>query len=108
MKYPTIISTCILAIAFAATVPACAPKPTQRGTGEAIDDASITARVKTAIAKTEGIGDALAINVDTYRGVVSLSGFVDSEKQAQLAVDAAKKVSGVRTVKNNLLIKPRK
>lgn len=86
---------------------ACAPTKTSRGTGEVIDDASLTARVKTEIAQTQGIGEAAAINVDTYRGEVSLAGFVDSQEQATKAVEAARKVHGVTSVKNNLQVKPR-
>lgn len=86
---------------------ACAPTKTSRGTGEVIDDASLTARVKTEIAKTQGVGEAATINVDTYRGEVSLAGFVDNQEQANKAVEAARKVPGVNSVKNNLQVKPR-
>ena len=85
---------------------ACASEgPTQRSTGEFTDDAGTTARVKTAIATDAGARTAAAVNVDTYRGVVQLTGFVDSEDQASRAVAAAKKVQGVRSVKNDIRIK---
>lgn len=95
-----------LSIIFAMGLVACAPTKTSRGTGEVVDDASITARVKTEIAQTQGMSEAAAINVDTYRGVVSLAGFVDNETQARKAVEAARNVPGVTSVKNNLQIKP--
>ncbi len=94
-----------LSVAFAMGLVACAPTNTSRGTGEVVDDASITTRVKTEIAQTQGLGEAVAINVDTYRGVVSLAGFVDNETQARKAGEVARNVPGVTSVKNNLQIK---
>jgi hyperosmotically inducible periplasmic protein len=85
---------------------ACASdSPTQRSAGEFTDDAAMTARVKTAIATDAGASTAAAVNVETYRGVVQLTGFVDSEDQSSRAVSAAKKVQGVRSVKNDIRIK---
>jgi osmotically-inducible protein OsmY len=74
-------------------------------TGQYIDDATVTAKVKTAIANDVGVKAASNVNVETYRGVVQLSGFADSDAQASKAVAAAKKVSGVRSVKNDMRIK---
>jgi len=74
--------------------------------GRTIDDASLTARVKTAIARTQSLAEAAMINVDSYRGVVSLAGFVGSAQQMRDAVTAARQVSGVEAVKNNMEIKP--
>jgi hyperosmotically inducible periplasmic protein len=85
---------------------ACASdSPTQRSTGEFTDDAATTAKVKTAIATDAGAKTAAAVNVETYRGVVQLTGFVDTEEQSRRAVEAAKKVAGVRSVKNDLRVK---
>lgn len=97
----------LASLMLAALLSACAPTPTSRSAGETFDDATLTTKVKTEIAQTQGLGDALKINVDSYRGVVSLSGFVDNAQQMQLAADAARRVSGVREVKNNLQVKPR-
>ena len=97
-----------LAIILTMGLAACAPTKTSRGTGEVVDDASLTARVKTEIAGTQGLGEAASINVDTYRGVVSLAGFVDTQEQAAKAVEVAQKVPGVTSVKNNLQVKPKK
>ncbi|HJY78506.1 MAG TPA: BON domain-containing protein [Burkholderiales bacterium] len=77
----------------------------RRSTGEFTDDAAVTAKVKSAIATDAGARTAAAVNVETYRGVVQLTGFVDSEDQATRAVSAAKKVQGVRSVKNDIRIK---
>jgi osmotically-inducible protein OsmY len=84
---------------------ACASDGPQRSTGEFTDDAATTAKVKTAIATDAGAKTAAAVNVDTYRGVVQLTGFVDSDDQASRAVSAAKKVQGVRSVRNDIRIK---
>ena len=101
------ILTVILSMVISLLVAACAPTSTSRSTGQVLDDTSITARVKTEIAQTQGIGDAAAINVDTYRGVVSLAGFVDNEQQKRTAGQAAMRVSGVEKVFNNLQLKSR-
>src|SRR5882672_4514086 len=69
-------------------------------TGQYVDDATVTAKVKTAIASDVGVKAAANVNVETYRGVVQLSGFADSDAQASRAVAAAKRVNGVRSVKN--------
>jgi osmotically-inducible protein OsmY len=85
----------------------CAPSATTRTVGRTVDDATITAKVKTEIAKQEGLGEALAINVDTYRSVVLLNGFVDSQDQIDKAMSCARRIGGVTEVKNNLSIKPK-
>ena len=77
----------------------------RRSTGEFTDDAALTAKVKTAIATDAGAKTASAVNVETYRGVVQLTGFVDSDDQVTRAVSAAKKVQGVRSVKNDIRLK---
>ena len=79
--------------------------PTQRSAGEFTDDAAITAKVKSAIATEVGARTAAAVNVDTYRGTVQLTGFVDDKPTAGRAEAAAKKVSGVRDVKNSIRLK---
>ncbi len=78
---------------------------TQRSAGQFTDDAAITAKVKSAIATDVGARTAAAVNVNTYRGTVQLTGFVDDKTTAERAEAAAKKVSGVREVKNALRLK---
>ncbi len=95
-------------IALAATlgVAGCASSPeTKRSAGEFTDDAALTAKVKTAIATDVGARAASAINVETYKGVVQLSGFADNRDMANRAVEAARKVSGVKSLKNDLRLK---
>jgi osmotically-inducible protein OsmY len=78
-----------------------------RGAGEVTSDAALTAKVKTALATDAGLGTAADVNVQTYRGVVQLNGFVPSQEDIQRAADAARKVSGVTRVDNNLKVKPK-
>jgi hyperosmotically inducible protein len=107
MSKTTVIAT---AIAAAFTLGACASntkteQSKQETTGQYVDDATVTAKVKTAIATDVGVKAASNVNVETYRGVVQLSGFADSDAQASRAADAAKKVNGVRSVKNDIRVK---
>ena len=97
-----------LALGAALGVAGCAghdASSTHRSAGEFTDDAAITAKVKSAIATDVGARTAAAVNVDTYRGTVQLTGFVDDKDTAQRAEAAAKKVSGVRSVKNSIRLK---
>lgn len=101
-----ILSAVLAAIAVALS--GCAsdnPPETKRTTGEFTSDAALTAKVKSAIATDVGARTAAAINIETYRGVVQLTGFVNSSDQAERAEAAAKKVDGVRSVKNDVRIK---
>lgn len=99
------LMTILLTLTFALVTAACSSTATSRSTGQTFDDATLTSKVKTEIAQSQGVGQAASINVDTYRGVVSLAGFVDNTQQASAAVKAAKSVEGVKDVKNNLQIK---
>jgi osmotically-inducible protein OsmY len=78
---------------------------TSRSAGTVVDDAGLTAKVKTAIARDAGAGTAANINVTTYRGTVQLAGFVDSQEKKDQAANAARSVSGVSSVQNDLQIK---
>jgi hyperosmotically inducible protein len=98
----------VLATTAAAVLSACASErqpETRRTTGEFTNDAALTAKVKSAIATNVGARTAAAINIETYRGVVQLTGFVASREQAERAEAAAKKVEGVKSVKNDVRIK---
>lgn len=82
----------------------CASSRTQEGTGEYVDDVAITTKVKAAILQEPGLKSA-EINVETFKGVVQLSGFVSSTVAAQRAVQVARQVNGVKSVKNAMLVK---
>jgi hyperosmotically inducible protein len=81
----------------------CAATDTQRAAGETIDDSVITAKVKAALIDND-IVDAGEVNVNTYRGVVQLSGFVDSNDEKTQATQATKAVDGVKEVRNDLKV----
>ncbi|HUQ26419.1 MAG TPA: BON domain-containing protein [Burkholderiales bacterium] len=88
-----------------AVLAACADGPRASHPPESGSDAALSARVKAAIATDVGARAAGSLNVETYGGVVELSGFADSEQQATQAAQAAKKVQGVRSVKNEIRVK---
>ena len=83
----------------------CASTPTREGTGEYVDDSVITSKVKTELGADKMVS-LVQISVETYKGVVQLSGFVNSREQADHAAAIARKVKGVREVKNSLIVKP--
>ncbi|MGJ0430371.1 BON domain-containing protein [Methylobacter sp.] len=82
----------------------CAGSRRHESTGEYLDDTVLTSKVKTAIFNDPSL-EVLDINVKTFKGVVQLSGFVDSEKAANKAVERARAVSGVKMVNNSLIVK---
>ena len=82
----------------------CASTPTREGTGEYVDDSAITTRVKAAIFDDPSL-KVLQINVETFKGEVQLSGFVDSAQSIKKAGEVARSVTGVKSVKNNLIVK---
>lgn len=82
----------------------CAATSTREGTGEYFDDSAITAKVKAAILAEPGL-KFNEINVETFKGVVQLSGFVSSASQTGTAVEVARKVSGVKAVRNDMRVK---
>ena len=87
-----------------ALVAACGPKPKSRSTGAYVDDKVITAKVETALIGNEQT-KARQISVETYRGVVQLSGFVDSKQSKAVAEQVTRGVKGVVDVKNDLIIR---
>jgi osmotically-inducible protein OsmY len=82
----------------------CASTAKQEGTGEYVDDTVITTKVKTAIFSEPTLKSA-EINVETFKGVVQLSGFVNSSAAETTAVAVARKVEGVKSVKNDMRLK---
>ncbi len=77
-----------------------------RTAGRFVDDAALTAKVKTALARDRDVS-ALDVNVTTYRGVVQLSGFVNDAKEIRKAEEDARRIEGVRDVYNDLHVAPR-
>lgn len=91
-------------IVFVALLFGCASTPDQAGTGEYIDDTVITAKVKAEIVRDPSLS-AAEINVETFKGVVQLSGFVSSRRDMNEAVRVARGVEGVVSVKNDMRLK---
>lgn len=90
----------VLGTAFAG----CASTTKHESTGQYVDDSVITAKVKAAILEDKAV-KVTQVNVETYRGIVQLSGFVDNPEMAKKAEEDARKVAGVREVKNNIIVK---
>lgn len=86
------------------TVMGCASTSKHEGTGEYIDDSVITTKVKAAILDEPTLKVA-EINVETFKGVVQLSGFVNSQADINKAVEVARGVRGVSSVKNDMRVK---
>lgn len=82
----------------------CASTEKREGTGEYIDDTVITTKVKAAILDEPGLKSA-EINVETFKGVVQLSGFVSSQASINKAAEVARGVRGVKSVKNDMRVK---
>ena len=90
-----------IVIVLLTAIAAHAEDPMKRSTGEYIDDKAVTAKVKAALLKDPEV-KALQVKVETYNGVVQLSGFVDKPEQISRAGEIAKGVEGVKSVKNDL------
>ena len=91
-------------ILFVATALGCASTAKQEGTGEYFDDTVITTKVKAAVLNEPTLKSA-EINVETFKGVVQLSGFVNSQADISKAVEVARGVPGVKSVKNDMRLK---
>jgi hyperosmotically inducible protein len=86
-----------------AVASACSATRTQQSAGEVIDDSVLTSKVKVALID-DPTTKAGQINVETYRGVVQLGGFVDNAQQKAQATKVARSVTGVKEVRNDLLV----
>ena len=82
----------------------CASTAKHEGSGEYVDDSVITAKVKAAVLNDSSLKSA-EINVETFKGVVQLSGFVNSQADIDRAVEVARGVAGVKSVKNDMRLK---
>lgn len=91
----------VLALSLVFSVAGCAGTPSQRSTGQYIDDATITSEIKAALIDSPYV-DALDVDIETYRGKVQLNGFVNSESGRMQAEQIAIGVDGVKEVTNNL------
>jgi osmotically-inducible protein OsmY len=88
------------------TIAACSSTSTSESTGQYVDDSVISNKVRAAIIKDSQLS-IFQIDVTTYKGIVQLSGFVDTPEQKQHAAEVAREINGVQEVKNNLVVKPK-
>lgn len=103
MRWFNRFMTFFFIIVFAAFL-GCASTSTQEGTGEYVDDTVLTGKVKAEIFNDPSLKSA-EINVETFKGVVQLSGFVNSKEDINKAVRVARSVKGVTSVKNDMRLK---
>ncbi len=94
----------MVCIGLIATFLGCAATPQSASTGQIVDDSVITTKVKAAILEEPSL-KTLQISVETYKGIVQLSGFVDSSQSVKKAGEVAGRVAGVVSVKNDLTVK---
>jgi osmotically-inducible protein OsmY len=94
----------LVALMMIAAFVACASTPQQSSTGEVVDDSVITTKIKTLLAEDEFL-KSFQISVETRKGVVELSGFVDTQKSKDRAGQIARGVGGVKSVRNALIVK---
>ncbi|MEO8936240.1 MAG: BON domain-containing protein [Burkholderiaceae bacterium] len=83
---------------------ACGSTPTRESPGQYVDDATITTKVKSEFFADKTV-DSTNIKVVTYKGTVQLSGFAKSQAEINKAVQIARNVTGVQSVKNDVLLK---
>ena len=94
----------IFALICFATITACSSTPHSEGTGEYFDDTAITTKVKSAILADPSL-KSTEINVETFKGKVQLSGFVNSQADIARAMEVARGVKGVKSVANDMRLK---
>lgn len=94
----------VLSVFLLVSLAGCASTSKQEGTGEYVDNAVITAKVKAAILHEPSL-KSTEIHVETFKGVVQLSGSVNSQAEIDKAIEVARGVSGVRDVRNDMRLK---
>jgi hyperosmotically inducible protein len=103
MKKSNIVIRCLVLLMLI-TLVACSSTRTHESTGEYVDDSVITTKVKSLLAEDDFF-KSFQISVETYKGTVQLSGFVNSQQAVDKAGQIARSVQGVKSVKNNLIVK---
>ncbi len=104
MKKTNIIINCLLILMLIATFTACASSRTHESAGEYVDDSVITTKVKSLLVADDFL-KSFQISIETFQGTVQLSGFVNSQQAVNKAVEITGGVRGVKSVKNNLIVK---
>jgi osmotically-inducible protein OsmY len=104
MKRRSTAATLLAALMASAVVTGCSSTPTQQSAGEAVDDGVVTAKVRAALV-ADPVTKAHQINVETFKGTVQLSGFVESDEARSRALQLARNVDGVRKVKDAMEVR---
>jgi osmotically-inducible protein OsmY len=104
MKKRNIVIHFLVLLMMVVTLAACAATRTQESTGEYVDDSVITTKVKSLLAEDDFL-KSFQISVESFKGTVQLSGFVNSQKAVEKAGEIVRSVKGVRSLKNNLIVK---
>jgi osmotically-inducible protein OsmY len=104
MKKSNIVIHFLVLLMLIATFAACAATRTQESTGEYVDDSVITTKVKSLLAADDFL-KSFKISVESFKGTVQLSGFVNSQKAVDKAAEITRSVKGVKSIKNNLVVK---
>jgi hypothetical protein len=104
MKKRNIVIHFLVLLMLIATFAACAATRTHESTGEFVDDSVITTKIKSLLAADDFL-KSFQISVESFKGIVQLSGFVDSQKAIDKASAIASSVENVQSVKNNLIVK---
>jgi hypothetical protein len=104
MKKSNIVIRFLVVIMMIAAFVACASTPKQSSTGEYVDDSVITTKIKAELAADDFL-KSFEISVESRKGIVQLSGFVNSQKAVNKAGQIARGVEGVKSVKNDLIVK---
>lgn len=94
----------LVGLALATSLAACSAIEGRETAGQYVDDTTITTKVKAAILNDQGL-KGMQINVETMEGVVQLSGFVDTPQQAAQAAADARSVTGVKSVRNSIVVR---
>jgi len=104
MKKRNIVVYYLVLLMLISTFAACASTRTRESTGEYVDDSVITTKVKSLLAADDFL-KSFQISVETYQGTVQLSGFVNAQKAVDKAGEIVRSVKGVKSIKNNLIVK---
>lgn len=104
MKFRPALAALMCSVALLATA-GCAVMRDQQSVGSYVDDSAITTAVKARMVDNPNV-DAASISVETLKGTVMLSGFAKSSAERSVAEDLARKVDGVKTVKNEITVRP--
>lgn len=101
----TVLLAALMTSMLASTiVTGCSNTPTQQSAGQAVDDGVVTAKVKAALV-ADPMTKAHQINVETFKGTVQLSGFVETDEARSRALQLARDVDGVKRVKDAMEVR---